>query len=458
MVMDAVVERCVEQSPVTVMARLALQRALEPAWIDELFERERGTQYTRELLFSTTVDLMSVVALGLRPSVHAAARACMDLPVSVQALYDKIKGTAPHLVRALVQGSALRLGEVLAPMIKGKAPTVRGYRLRIVDGNHLPASEKRLKPLRGFRGAALPGQSLVVYDPDLDLVVDLAPCEDGHAQERTLMPSVQTHAQETDLWIADRNFSTRGILSEWERRGSDFIVREHGRTPSPQELEEARYRGRIDTGAVYEQAVAVEDEAGPPLQLRRVEVHLDHPTEDGDTTIRLLTNLPKSHFTARKIACLYRRRWQIESLFQRLESVLHSEVASLGHPRAALLAFGAAVLAYNVLAVLQSAVWTAHELQDSDIELSPYYLADEIRVHYAGMMMAVVIAAWERYDALTAAQLGRELLRMAKHANPVALRKHPRTPKPPKKKGYVSGAVARLHVSTARVLKDGFIR
>jgi predicted metal-dependent enzyme (double-stranded beta helix superfamily) len=74
MVMDAVVERCVEQSPVTVMARLALQRALEPAWVDELFERECGTQYTRELLFSTTVELMSVVAVGLRPSVHAPPR------------------------------------------------------------------------------------------------------------------------------------------------------------------------------------------------------------------------------------------------------------------------------------------------------------------------------------------------------------------------------------------------
>jgi hypothetical protein len=80
---DAVVERCVEQSPVTVMARLALQRALAPAWVDKLFERACGIQYTRELLFSTIMELMSVVAVGLRPSVHAAAKACKDLPVSV---------------------------------------------------------------------------------------------------------------------------------------------------------------------------------------------------------------------------------------------------------------------------------------------------------------------------------------------------------------------------------------
>lgn len=307
MVMDAVVKRCVEQSPVTVMARLALQRALEPAWVDKLFERECGAHYTRELLFSTTVELMSVVAVGLRPSVHAAAMACKDLP----------------------------------------------------------ASEKRLKPLRGFRGAALPGHSLVVYDPDLDLAVDLVPCEDAHAQERSLMEAAQSQAQPGDLWIADRNFSTQRVFYGLHDRGSSFIVREHGCTPSPHALEEERLEGRIETGTLYEQAVEIKNDAGQRLRLRRVKLQLDHATEDGDTTIRLLTNLPPSKFTARRIACLYRQRWQIESLFQRLESVLHSEVTSLGHPRAALLAFGVAVLSYNVLAVLQSAVWNAHELHTS---------------------------------------------------------------------------------------------
>jgi hypothetical protein len=38
-----------------------------------------------------------------------------------------------------------------------------------------------------------------------------------------------------------------------------------------------------------------------------------------------------------------------------LESVLNSEIRTLGYPRAALLAFSIAVLAYNVLAVLQAA-------------------------------------------------------------------------------------------------------
>lgn len=455
MVMNAVIARCAEKSPVTVMARLALQRALDPAWVDELFEREGGAQYQRELLFSKTVELMSVVAVGLRPSVHAAARDCPDLPVSVQALYDKIKHTEPNLVRALVTGSAARLSDVLAPMIKDEAPMVPGYRLRIVDGNHLPASEKRLKPLRGFSGAPLPGHSLVVYDPDLEMVVDLEPCEDAYKQERAVMSSLLERATPCELWIADSAFSTRAILGEWERRGCGFIVREHTCTPNPRVLEEASYQERVETGDVYEQAVEFSDEAGNTVTLRRIELHLKEPTQGGETVIRILANLPGQRFTAGEIARLYRRRWKIESMFQRLESVLNSEVRTLAHPRAALLAFGVAVLAYNVLTVLQTAVWAAHGLRDSDIELSPFYVAVEVRANYEGMMMATSLGSWKKFDAMAAPQLSHLLLEIAVHAKPKALRKSPRGPKPPKKKSTLTAADARRHVSTARVLKEG---
>lgn len=454
MVMDAVIERCAQHSPVTVMARLALQRSLAPEWIDALFEEQRGAQYTRELLFSTTVELMTLVAVGLRPSLHAAAKANPDLSVSVQALYGKIRGTAPELVRALVQGSAARLAELMRSVVSA-APLVPNYQLRIVDGNHLPASDKRLKPLRGFRGAALPGQALVVYDPDLDLVVDLLPGEDAHAQERCFMAALQEQAQPGQLWLADRNFSTTAILQRWHDKGSHFLVREHGRSPSPHVLEPLHRCGSIDTGVVHEQAVEIANGAMP---LRRVELHLQQPTEDGDTVIRLLTNLPASQFDACRVAQLYRQRWRIESLFQRLEAVLHSEVQSLGHPRAALLAFGVAVLAYNVLAVLQQAVCRAHALADSGMTLSSYYFAIEIRTHYAGMMMAVQPSAWQGYDSQSTRQLARTLLQIAKQVNPKPFCKHPRQPKPATKKGYVPGNLARRHVSTARVLRDGFIR
>jgi hypothetical protein len=101
-------------------------------------------------------------------------------------------------------------------------------------------------------------------------------------------------------------------------------------------------QGHTDTGDIYEQAVQIELEDGETLVLRRIEVHLQDPTEDGETVIRILTNLPKNT-SAEEAASAYRYRWKIENMFQWLESVLHNEVRTLGHPRAALFAFSVAV-------------------------------------------------------------------------------------------------------------------
>ncbi len=40
--------------------------------------------------------------------------------------------------------------------------------------------------LRAIGAVALPGKSLVVLDPELRLAINVFPCEDGHAQERSL--------------------------------------------------------------------------------------------------------------------------------------------------------------------------------------------------------------------------------------------------------------------------------
>lgn len=105
MALDAVLARFVAACPVAVMARLALQRAISTEWVDAVFEAHRERQYTRELLFSTVVDLMGLVALGLRPSLHAAAQRAMatgELGVSLPALYEKVNHTEPAVLRTLV--------------------------------------------------------------------------------------------------------------------------------------------------------------------------------------------------------------------------------------------------------------------------------------------------------------------------------------------------------------------
>jgi len=38
----------------------------------------------------------------------------------------------------------------------------------------------------GTTAGALPGKALVMFDPRLGIAVDVFPCENGHAQERSL--------------------------------------------------------------------------------------------------------------------------------------------------------------------------------------------------------------------------------------------------------------------------------
>lgn len=457
MTMKDLWERFVEQSPVTVMARVVLEQAISAEWIDSVFEKHRQRQYTRELLFSTVVELMMMVVLGVRRSVHAAAKKAADLPVSLTALYNKLDKTEPGVMRALVQGSAERLAPVMTQVRANRAPLVPDYRIRIVDGNHLPASDKRLAVLRDWRGAALPGQSLVVFDPDQDLVVDLEPCEDGHMQERLLMRAIQDTARAGEIWIADRNFCTRPILGALAERGASFLIREHEANARPTPRGLLSRVGRVETGIVYEQPVELTLASGQKLQLRRIELRLDKPTQDGDTYIRLLTNVPGEHLDACEAACVYQKRWTIEGLFQRLESALHSEIRTLGYPPAALLAFTVAVVAYNVLSVLQAAIEASHDLDSQGVEISSYQLAEEVQSAYRGMMVAIPPSYWERFERQSPRELAQTLMQLAAHVEPKRFRKHRRKPKVKRNQGYAPRAAVQRHVATARVLRDGGI-
>ena len=70
-----VLERFERHAPAGVMARMALEHALPAGWVDAVFEPHRQKQYARELLFSTVVELTTLVSLGLRPSFRGAADA-----------------------------------------------------------------------------------------------------------------------------------------------------------------------------------------------------------------------------------------------------------------------------------------------------------------------------------------------------------------------------------------------
>ncbi len=452
MILGDVFERFTQDSPLSVMARGILENALSPKIVDNLFEDVAEQQYTRKLLFSSIVDVMSLVVCRIQPSIHAAYQAHSEtIDASVKAVYDKIDRTEPALSAALVHSTAERMGSVIDTMGGGRTPLLPGYLVRILDGNHLASTEHRIKELRTMRAGALPGQALVVLDPRLMLVTDVILCEDGHAQERSLLDRVLDLVRPKDLWIEDRNFCTTHFLFGIAGRDGFFVVRQHASTLHWEFVGKRRACGRIETGKVFEQTIRANNEAGEILILRRVTVVLDKPTRDGETELHLLTNLPSKDARPRVIAELYRRRWTIETAFQELEATLNGEVNTLGYPKAALFAFCLAVVAYNVLSTIKAALRSVHGEEVVAEQISGYYMADEIQMTHRGMMIAIPEDEWTVFHDLTPQELAGVLMELAAAVRLPRYRKHPRGPKKPKPQKQ-SGA-KKKHVSTAKILK-----
>src|SRR5215831_15127075 len=232
MVLGEIFERFVEHSPVCVMQRAVMENVFAPKKLDALFHTTAVAQYERELLFSTLVDVTSLVVCRITPSIHAAyVRLRQRIPVSVKALYDKLRGVELATSRALVQHSARQAGALIERLRGCRDALLPGYRVRILDGNHLSGSEHRLGVLRRTAAGALPGQALALLDPRRMVIEDVILCEDGHAQERSLLPQVLPLLQPGDLLIDDRNFCTLSFLLGIAERKACFITRQHGRMP-----------------------------------------------------------------------------------------------------------------------------------------------------------------------------------------------------------------------------------
>jgi len=204
-------------------------------------------------------------------------------------------------------------------------PWLPGSQGKSVDGPVMEASEHRLKELRGVEAGALPGKSLGVYAPASGLVRDVFPCEDGHAQERSLFTAVLSPVQAGDLWMADRNGCPREFLCDIDTRGASCVIRQHRGLPC-EIVSPLHPLGRVETGHIAEQRVRVVEAQDGVHVYRRLRLKLNHLTRDGATLLSIVTNVPARSVSGKRVARLSHKRWTLETAFQYLEAYVHSEI------------------------------------------------------------------------------------------------------------------------------------
>jgi len=450
MLLNGPFERFVEASPVSVMMRAVIENLFHPERLERLFDETAVTQYTRKLPFATVAEVMGEVVFNVNPSINAAlVERSGTLPVSVTAFYQKLNGIEPAVSAVLVRDSAVHLTPVIRKLGL-RTPLLPGYNIRILDGNHFAATEHRLLETRRETAAPLPGQALVVLDPDVRLAVDVIPCEDGHAQERSLLNQILPSVRVKDLWIADRNFCTLGFLSGIVRRKGRFLIRHHANMPL-QLIGRRKLIGQSNTGKVFEQQARMTDpDSGRELKIRCITVKLNVATRDKEQEIHILTNLSKTAADGLKVADLYRKRWSVESLFQEMTENLTCEIKTLGYPRAAVFAFCLALVAWNGMSVIHAALRNVYGEETVDENVSSFYLSLEIAQVYNGMMIAIPAAEWTIFQNLSTAKMASVLIQLAGKVSLAKFQKSKRGPKRQQPQRKYSGNGQ--HVATAKLL------
>jgi IS4 transposase len=446
---SSILQRFVEARPLCVMTRCILGH-LMTAELDDVFEHCRQRQYESDLKFSALAVAVGDVALSFCENFNQAYHQHKkELAVTVEAYYGKIKRVEPSTSEGVVRFAGRKTAELLQALGAEAQEVLPGYKCSVLDGNHMRKSEKRIKELRGLGAAALPGTVVAKFNLEEQVFERAYLLEDAHAQESTVLNRVVADLEANELLIADRHFCIVKFLLDVAAAMGFFVIRQHGRLQG-ELLGKQRKCGRIDTGMVYEQALGIRDSEGRALVVRRITVALDTPTRDGDQELHLLSNVPREHASAERLAQLYRDRWDIENAFYVLTMTLTCEVKSIGHPRAALFLFCMAMLAYNCRQVLYAALRTVHDAAEVEA-MSELAVAREIVQPMDGLMTAIPECEWNALVPSTLSGRVDFLRRVSRQVKVGSHRKSSRGPKKPKPPQQRFKACA--HVSTYRLLK-----
>ena len=123
MLLGPLFERYINGSPLSVMARATIEHALSAQALNDLFERTAESGYTRELLFSTTVDLMSLVVGTKGHQVKSAYQQLVEqIPVTLKQV--RLREAPEHRDRRLCRAGPLGR----RPLRRADHPTQRRVR------------------------------------------------------------------------------------------------------------------------------------------------------------------------------------------------------------------------------------------------------------------------------------------------------------------------------------------
>jgi hypothetical protein len=363
-----------------------LDYVTDDAFLASVFERFRGRCFERDLAFPVFVRLMSDALLGHRGSAHQAFRRAQEegtLETSVQAMYDRL-GTLPcEVSKGWFAEATARLDAVGLCLTDALPRSLIDYRPVALDGKKLKYVAKRLKPLRGLKGNVLGGKLVVVQDMATKRALVVEAALDGEAADNPLVPGAVAQARAVldssrRLWVGDRgfcDFKTLHLLSE----GDDaFVVRHHAKCKFHRDPSIPARKGKDDLGRAYREEWGW---LGGPDNKNRVAVRRITVTRPSGEPLMLVTSLMDAdRYPAFDLLVLYRRRWGIETMFQRVVQTFDLRHLIGGTPEGTVFQAVFCLLLYNITLIVRDYVAEGAERTPETISLHLLYndIVDEL--------------------------------------------------------------------------------
>jgi hypothetical protein len=449
-----------QRLPLAEAALRLLNHVSDDAFLDDVFARYRGSCFERAITFPVFVRLMAEALLGPHGSAHQAfqqAREQGTLQSTVSAAYARLATLPCPLSVGFFTEAAARLHSIGVPATDSLPASLADYQPTAIDGKKLKYVLKRLKPFRGLKGMVLGGKLLVAQDMASGLALAVEAAEDGEAADTPLVSGLlaklraQTHLYDY-LFVADRgfcDFNTLRLLSEGR---DEFLVRLHAKCKFHGDPAVPTRTGTDDQGRPFREEWGW---LGGPDNPKRVRVRMITVERASGGPLVLLTSLlDADRFPAFDLLVLYRRRWGIETMFQRTVQTFDLRHLIGGTPQATVFQAIFCLLLHNVTLIVRGYVAEGAERKAESVSLHLLY-GDMVRELTAWMKVIgpdATVAALATTRSITQVSEFRDYLRvlLGKIWTP-RLSKAKTTKRPPKKppRAYLKGG----HSSADRILR-----
>jgi hypothetical protein len=367
-------------------------------FLDGVFQRHRGRSYERDITFPLFVHLLADATVGHRGSANQAFEHAIEdgsLDATVQAMYGKLKRVPCNLSLGFFCETAARLRGVASTVVANPLPkSLAGFWTLGFDGKKLKYVTKRLKPTRGLKGNLFGGKLLVVQDLATQQAVAVEATADGEAADNPLVPGAVARVRalldsRPHLWVGDRAFCDFKLLGDLAKDADQFVVRFNTSCGFHRDESCPVREGLDDENRPFHEEWGW---LGKPNNPHRIRVRRISVTRDKDDPLIFVTSLQDADvYPAKDLLTLYRSRWGIEVMFQRVVQTFDLRHLIGTTPQATIFQAMLCLLLYNITMMIRDFVAVGAKREPK--EVSTQLLFDDVVRDVIGWLQVIGIDA-----------------------------------------------------------------